>query len=254
MRVAWVHPTWRDLVIERLTGDAALRHRFLGRCGPHGIVLALSTAGGTGGERRLPLICDDEDWDAIGDRIYALAPDLEHAELVAVFAAVGLAVTELTREEPARSGEARVLARMALERTDSVWTAANAPVPLDCIDAWLRLSQHFDPVVWPGFLAPTWAELLPTELPDPGDLPEVERFTDWMTLSELIGNFSLELLGELGYGSVQGKLRRDFRDRELRKLGVVQRIGASPVQDALIEESRARRISDGVVRRVLADL
>ena len=254
MRVAWVHPTWRDLVIERLAGDAALRHRFLGRCGPHGIVLALSTSGGTGGERSLPLICDDEDWDAIGDRIYALAPELEHAELVAIFAAINLAVTELTREEPARAGEARVLARMALERMDSVWTAANAPVPLDCVDAWLGLSKHCDPVVSPGFLAPTWAELLPTELPDPDDLPEVQRFTDWMTLSELVGNFSLELLGVLGYGSVHGELRRAFRDRELRRLGVVERIGASPVHEALIEESRARRITDSVVRRVLADL
>ena len=49
MRVAWVHPTWRDLVIERLAADAELRRRFLARCGPHGIVLALSTSGGAEG-------------------------------------------------------------------------------------------------------------------------------------------------------------------------------------------------------------
>src|SRR6185437_13150817 len=72
VRVAWVHPTWRDLVIERLAADAELRHRFLGRCGPHGVVLALSTGGGARGERRLPLLRDDKDWDAVGDRIYAL--------------------------------------------------------------------------------------------------------------------------------------------------------------------------------------
>ena len=75
-----------------------------------------------------------------------------------------------------------------------------------------------------------------------------------MMLSELVGNFSLDLLGMLGYGSAQGRLRSEFRDRELRRLGVVQRIGASPVADSVIEESRARRISDNVIRRVLADL
>jgi hypothetical protein len=42
MRVAWVHPTWRDLVIERLAADATLRRRHRG---PHEILLALSTGG-----------------------------------------------------------------------------------------------------------------------------------------------------------------------------------------------------------------
>ena len=254
MRVAWVHPTWRDLVIERLAADAALRHRFLGRCGPHGVVLALSTSGGAEGERRLPLICDDEDWDALGDRIYTLVPELEHAELVAIFAAIGRALRDLIREEPARAGEARVLARMALQRTDSVWTAANAPVPLDCIDAWLGLSKHFDPLLMPGFLAPTWAELLPTELPDPDDLPEVQRFTDWMTLSELVGSFSVDLLGELGYGSAQGKLRRDFRDHRRWELERQGRIADWPTATVETHESRSERITDGVIRRVLHDL
>lgn len=249
-----MHPTWRDLVIERLAGDAELRRHFLGHCGPHGVALALSTAGGAEGKRRLPLIRDDEDWDALGDRIYALVPELEHAELVAVFAAIGLALRELIRELPARAGEARALARMALERTASMWEAAHAPVPLDCVDAWLGLSKHFDPVVWPGFLAVTWAELLPTTLPDPDDLPEVQRFTDWVTLAELAGSFSPDLLGLLGYGSAQGRLRREFKERE--RLERERRVltGESPEPAWESEDSRAQRIARGVVRRVLVDL
>lgn len=254
MRVAWVHPTWRDLVIERLAGDGELRRRFLGRCGSHGIVLALSTGGGTAGERRLPLICDDGDWDAVGDRIYAVAPELEHGELVALFAAIGLALRELAREQDPRLGEVRALARMTLERTDSVWASARAPVPLDCVDAWLGLSKYFDPVLWPGFLAATWAELLPTELPDPDDLAEVQRFTDWMTLAELAGSFSADLLGELGYGSAQGKLRRTFRDRERWDDERRALTGVSPAPEWEYTESRARRVSDRTIRRVLADL
>jgi hypothetical protein len=254
MRVAWVHPTWRDLVIERLTDDAELRARFLSRCGPHGIVLALSTGGGVAGERQLPLIRDDEDWDAVGDRIYALVPELEHAELVAVFGAIGLALRELIRELPARAGEARAVARMALERTASVWESANAPVSLDCVDAWLGLSKHFDPVVWPGFLAVTWAELLPTGLPELDDLPEMQRFTDWVTLVELAGSFSPDLLGELGYGSAHGKLRRAFKERERWERERREQAGESPVPVWDVEESPAQRSSDNVIRRVLVDL
>ena len=253
MRVAWVHPTWRDLVIERLAADAKLRRRFLGRCGPHGVVLALSTSGGAEGERRLPLICDDEDWDAVGDRIYALAPELEHAELVAVLSAVGRALRELAGV-PARAGEARALARMALQRTGSVWEAANAPVPLDCVDAWLGLSKHLDPVVWPGFLAMTWAELLPTALPDPDDLAEVHRFTDWVTLVELAGSFAPDLLGQLGYGRIQGNLRRTFKDRVRHEHERREQIGVAPEPGWDVEEQRERSLSDRTIRRVLADL
>lgn len=254
MRVAWVHPTWRDLIIVRLAEDAKLRRRFLSRCGPHGIVLALATEGGTAGERRLPLMCDDQDWDALGDRIYALAPDLEHAELAAVFAAIGCALRELTRELSAREGEARALARMALERTASVWESAHAPVSLDCVDAWLVLSNHLDPVVRPGFLGVTWAELLPLRLPDPDDLAEVQRFADWATLCELVATFSPDLLDELGYGAPQRKLMRAFRNRRRRERDALERIGTSPVSEWDTDKSRARHVSDQTIRRVLADL
>jgi hypothetical protein len=45
MRVAWVHPTWRDLVVERLAADATLRRHVPRHRGPHEILLALSTGG-----------------------------------------------------------------------------------------------------------------------------------------------------------------------------------------------------------------
>ncbi len=82
MRVEWVHPSWRDLVIGRLENDAQARREFINRSGVYGAVLALSTAGGAAGERRLPLIGSDEDWDALTDRLYALIPELEPPELV----------------------------------------------------------------------------------------------------------------------------------------------------------------------------
>lgn len=250
MRVAWVHPTWRDLVIERLAGDADLRRHFLARCGPHGVVLALSTAGGAAGERALPLVVDDEDWDALGDRIYRLVPELDHAELAAVLRAVRDAVAAVTHHWIA-AGEARVLARMTLTRTGSLWEAAGTPVLLDCIDAWLSLSEALEPRVWPTFLAPTWADLLPTSLPDPRELAETRRFTDWVTLCELLGEFSSDLLDLLGYGPEQERLIHRFREgiRGLSELSASSGDLPAPWEDA-----RARQHTDTAVRRVLADL
>jgi hypothetical protein len=237
-----VHPTWRDLVIERLAGDADLRRHFLSRCGPHGVVLALSTAGGAQGERSLPLIARDADWDALGDRIYALLPELDHAELATVLRAILNTIQVVTTDGMA-AGEARVLARMALERSARLWAEAGAPVLLDCVDAWLSLSDHLDPPVSAEFLGPTWAELLPAGLPDPEDLVEVQRFTEWMTLRELVHRFSAQRSLALA-SEVRARVERDRQERT----GVVPEHAWEP------EELRAERPSDHLVRRVLTDL
>ena len=80
MRVDWVHPSWRDLVIESLAEDAATRRHFLARCGVDGAAVALSGAGGAAGERERPLLREDADWDALGDGLYRLCHDIDEVE------------------------------------------------------------------------------------------------------------------------------------------------------------------------------
>jgi hypothetical protein len=62
------------------------------------------------------------------------------------------------------------------------------------------------------------------------------------------------LLNELGYGARQRDLMHAWRARLYVGRMVEEQIGTSSVDDAFIEESRARRISDSVIRRVLVDL
>jgi hypothetical protein len=214
MRVAWVHPTWRDLVIERLAAD--------------------------------------EDWDAIGDRIYALAPELEPRQAVTVLAAVDH-LLELLPDDALPAAEVMTLARLALERFGELWDS-HAVITLPCIDAWLSVATRLQPPPRPTFLGVTWANLLPTQLPDPDDFTEVQRFTDWQSLCEVVRDFSFELLNELGYGARQRDLMQAWRARLYVGRMVEEQIGTSSVDDAFIEESRARRISDSVIRRVLVDL
>jgi hypothetical protein len=210
MRVAWVHPTWRDLVIEQLADDAALRRHFLRHCGPHGILLALSTAGGAGGERRLPLIGSDEDWDAVGDRLYALIPQLSSVELAGVLTGIGHALDALEPGPPAP--EARALAELALTRTSQRCDDAGTAVPLATLEAWFSLARRLRPAVRPPALAVTWAELTPAVSPDPADLAAVRRFTEWLTLCELLRDVPRELRGPVGYGPEHNRLLIEFVD------------------------------------------
>ncbi|HEY3187892.1 MAG TPA: hypothetical protein VGJ70_10480, partial [Solirubrobacteraceae bacterium] len=76
MRVVWVHPSWRDLVVDHLAASPAERRAFLEAAELPGIELALSTAGGPHGERALPLLVADEDWDALADAVHRLSREL----------------------------------------------------------------------------------------------------------------------------------------------------------------------------------
>ena len=186
MRVEWVHPSWRDLVIEHLAEDSDARAQFLTSCGPNGILLALSSGGGARGDRELPLLVRDADWDALTDRLYHLIPELELQELTAVLDSIGDAIAALG--EPANT-EACALARTILEHVASLWNEGEAPVPLPGLESWLALSGRLP--LFPRRPAPpeldlTWASLLPVSAPSLNDREGLERFADWLTLAELV--------------------------------------------------------------------
>lgn len=212
-----MHPTWRDLVIDRLAADVDARRRFLARCGVHGAVLALSVGGGAAGERRLPLMGGDEDWDAVGDRLYALAPELEPPELLALLTALTLAIEDLRQARPPGSGravvEVRALARIVLARVKRLWDDAGEPIALPLLESWLGLSKLLVPTEMPPSLAATWTDLLPVRVPAPDDVPEVQRLGDWLVLCELLGAFLPGLPAALGLGEEQVRLVDDFLAR-----------------------------------------
>jgi hypothetical protein len=187
VRIDWIHPSWRDLVIVHLANDPGARARFLSRCSVHGVLLALSAAGGRDGQRQLPLLITDADWDALDDRVYALAPSLEVADLCALLTSIRQAIKAC---EPDRARiEASALARAVLERLARMWDHSPDPVPLQALDAWFALAADFarDP---PPPAAPnldhTWADLFPAASPDLSDRVDVERYADWLSLAELI--------------------------------------------------------------------
>ena len=197
MRVAWVHPSWRDLVIDYLSSDEQARARFLCSCSVHGALLALSSAGGQSGQRQLPLLRSDADWDALTDRVYDLAPELEEAEMIGLLDALGVAIDKLPMT-PGGS-EADALAGAVLSRLAVIWEAARAPIGLAPLEAWLTLAKQLSPRPAPPAIAVTWAELLPVSAPDLSDRTSLERFADWLTLAELLLGYDPILLEELGF-------------------------------------------------------
>jgi hypothetical protein len=184
MRVDWVHPSWRDLVIESLAADPGERRRFLRRTGVDGAAIALSTEGGAAGERSRPLLQGDADWDALGDGLYTLCADIDEADairLLDVLAAAG------------DDAEVKALSELVLKRLG--WSGK--AVSVDAIGAWAAVSATLDPRPEPPAVAMTWLALEPAHAPETPE--ELERMADWLRLAELLTERAPELIEGLGF-------------------------------------------------------
>lgn len=73
--VDWIHPSYRDLVIEELERDAPASEHFLKKCSWVGLQLTLSIAGGDKGQRRYPLMTGDKSWMILQERLVSLLRD-----------------------------------------------------------------------------------------------------------------------------------------------------------------------------------
>lgn len=200
--VAWVHPSWRDLVIDELARDRPARRAFLRGCGIHGIALALSTAGGSGGERSLPLLREDADWDALGDRIAAVLPVLEPPEVALLLETLA----EALHVAEAAEAELAPLASGTLGQLEHLWeAAAAAPPSVGLLAAWLTLAARLPepPPVPERALARAWIELLPGAEVELGTAGAIAALDDWLALVELLATRAPELLDRFGFPAGQ---------------------------------------------------
>jgi hypothetical protein len=196
MRVDWVHPSWRDLVIGELASNPEERHRFLRACGVDGASLALSSAGGAEGVVERPLLKEDADWDALGDGLHHLCGnDIGEPEAILLLRA--LADVEL-------DAESENLIRLVLKRLG--WTGK--AVSVDAIGAWTAVSAKLDPPPEPPAVAMTWLELEPAAAPRTPT--EMEQMSDWLRLAELLQRHDPELLDGLGFPDRYAAILADF--------------------------------------------
>lgn len=196
MSVTWVHPSWRDLVIEELRGDDQARSRFLSRCEIHGLALALSTEGGAAGERMLPLLVTDRDWDTLTDRALELLPDLDDVDLYHLLSAVG------DSPRPVDQHAAREMAafrRTLLGSVRNVWDDRGGPISLALLEAWIDGARHVNPPLEPPALAATWIELLPIGPVDVRSSSDLGRWEDWIALVRAVTSYRERGLRPFGY-------------------------------------------------------
>ncbi len=218
----WMHPSWRDLVIEHLQVSRADRQRFLGRCGPQGILLALSSAGGGKGTRETPLLVDDEDWKIIQTTILKLLESSQSAiEARMVLGAInGAMLRKCGAKWPQClpvSDPLHGLAMMALQTLRNKWDAANCLISVATLSEYFNISRLLSPLPPMPNLRHTWEELWGSvvRLSGKDSMPLdslSEAISKWLDLVEIVEASEPRLLQQMAYPESHLDAVRNYLD------------------------------------------
>ncbi|MGN6870355.1 MAG: hypothetical protein ACTHMY_18350 [Solirubrobacteraceae bacterium] len=197
--IGWVHPSWRDLVIDELAEDGEARRRFLSACGIYGVLLALSRKGGASGERSLPLMMCDGDWDTLGDRVGELLPELEDHDLGRLLLCLGDALNEWLA--PTQRPEVESLTCYVLGAINRSWRKQGRPIPVFLLEAWYAANELLAEPEEPPRIATTWEELHPADYRLAGDLTarDLQVLDDWLALAQVLASHDPDALRRLGF-------------------------------------------------------
>jgi hypothetical protein len=126
--VDWIHPSYRDLVIEELAADDALRQRVLSSITLSGLKVAVSDTSGPRGEDKYPLIGSSLDWKLLEEGCVRLlekaSPSMAADALQVLASAAQSATNPSVRKELAQIIYSVCEAvRTRWDTTDTVFTA-----------------------------------------------------------------------------------------------------------------------------------
>ena len=138
--VSWIHPSYRDLVIEELANDIALKQQFLRNTNLEGIKLALSDTGGSGGGRKFPLTQADSDWKTLVDRCVQIVADANESETTELLDVLHSAYGVASAEKAGRIAQA---ISSVCEVLREKWSAAG-PSNLEVLRAYCQASKVCD--------------------------------------------------------------------------------------------------------------
>ena len=141
--LSWIHPSYRDLLIDELSGDAKMVSEFLSHASVRGLGLALSEAGGHEGERRTPLVRTPAAWSTLANRSKEIAEEDEQDTLRAlleVLAASMKSGSQTGSAEGALADMTRVVCTTAVGR----W-ARDEPPDTRSLRAFFDAAIHLDP-------------------------------------------------------------------------------------------------------------
>ncbi len=155
--VEWIHPSYRDLVIEQLRDGGSLKSEFLNRMNIAGIKLALSDTGGSAGRLRFPLISCAKDWNTLQRRTLETVRISDVEDCTALFAVLVAALDgSRAQDESALLTILKGTCRVIREK----WDADHIVLDAAAISAYATASERTSPMEPMPQLETTWQSAL----------------------------------------------------------------------------------------------
>lgn len=144
--VEWIHPSYRDLVIEKVSNDTKMSKRLLEFGSIDIIKLAISDTGGQEGERRLPLLTSNEQWEIFRERCLELVDEITNDDSI-ISLLVTLRSSYLnSSEKSTERDKISQISKEILERLNNKWNANEKELTPQILDAYFRLSLIVTPL------------------------------------------------------------------------------------------------------------
>ncbi len=151
--IDWMHPSYRDLVIDELHQHATLRKKFLTHAGLGGLSLALSTAGGAEGSRRFPLMESNGDWAIVTRRGRELATNPAMVSQL-----ITIAANAVSDANPSERKDVLKLLRELCEMGSRTWNEAKFAIKRSDLQVYYNASILVSPLPPMPDLSVIWDE------------------------------------------------------------------------------------------------
>jgi hypothetical protein len=221
-RADWIHPSYRDLVIDELVVDYELRMQFFRRASLEGVKIAVSDTGGQKGERQLPFMLSSESWDVLQERCLAIVSGQQ----------VDRALLEVLASAAARASAPHLAARWeklltaVCEAIRQKWDSAGRLIGAGDLAAFQRARQFANCECPLPDVNLTWGVLedaFRDSVSDysPGDDFNFEPFDDLTELAEELDRANPSFLSDRGFPD-------EFEDEIVKVIDAAHETMANP--------------------------
>lgn len=154
MRIDWIHPSCRDLVIEELAHEHDLQSKFLGAMSLQGIKLAISDSGGATGDRHMPLMNHRGNWDLLKGRCLDVIASGEQDEMTDLLTVLTSAATNTTDTE--KKGHLCKTIASVCDAAKTKWDSNSSILSTEDLAAYCDASILLAPLASIPKLASSW--------------------------------------------------------------------------------------------------
>jgi len=238
-KLNWMHPSYRDLLIDEIASNKPLRDTFLLTANLNDIGLALSTQGGENGKRTWPLVVDNDSKRIIEQRIRELIPELEIYEQLGLFYILETSISEKDCDK----NWVLVLLYQTLLSLRNQWQGV--PTSLSLLKEFCKSSLMLKPLPQLPDFEPTWnyqIKLLEKVINE--GFFSGSEISDWVELISLLQNYEPRLLVQVFFPSEYLSLVSEI----IKNLGNdIKSEICSPTKDEIRNEiDRINEIIDGL--------